>query len=51
MDWNTIWNLGLGEYNWVVQAFLVVLICLIVNFFIRNMINRLHRRLEKTNNP
>ncbi|MEE8436199.1 MAG: mechanosensitive ion channel family protein [bacterium] len=51
MDWTTIWNLGLGEYNWAVQAFLVVLICLIANYFIRNLINRLHRRLEKTKNP
>lgn len=51
MDWNTILNLGLGEYNWAFQVFSVVLVTLIADFISRKMINRLHSRLEKTANP
>ena len=51
MDWNVIWDLGLGEYNWAVQVFFVVLLSLIADFFTRKMVNRLHGRLGKTKNP
>ena len=49
--WKQINNWLQTGGDWVAQAFLVILIALLVNFFIKRILNRLHKKLEKTSNP
>ncbi|MEJ2592157.1 MAG: mechanosensitive ion channel family protein [Candidatus Thiodiazotropha sp.] len=40
-----------GEWSWVVQVFVVVFGVLLLNYLLRRMLDRLHRRLSKTRTP
>ena len=44
-------NLFGDDYAWIAQVFVVVLGSLIVNFFQKRALNRIHKKLEKTHNP
>lgn len=41
-------NVFSGEDAWILQVFLVVLASLLLNFFQKHLIRRIHRQLEKT---
>jgi MscS family membrane protein len=40
-----------GEWGWVIQVFIVVFGVLFLNFLLRRMLNRLHKRLSRTQTP
>jgi len=40
-----------GSGDWVLQVFLVILTALLINFFIKRILRKLHLKLEKTRNP
>jgi MscS family membrane protein len=40
-----------GEWGWVIQVFLVVFGVLLLNFLLRRMLDRLHRKLNQTRTP
>ena len=39
------------EHAWIVYAFLVIFISLVVNFFQKHVLKKLHQQFESTNNP
>jgi len=39
------------DYAWIAQVFIVVFATLVVNFFQKRALNRIHKKLEKTRNP
>jgi MscS family membrane protein len=39
------------EYAWVIEVFVVVLFVVTTNFLLRRFLNRVHARLQQTNNP
>ncbi|MEM7207141.1 MAG: mechanosensitive ion channel family protein [Pseudomonadota bacterium] len=42
---------ALGGHYWILKVFVIVLIVLLANFFIRRFLIRLKKQLEKTKNP
>ncbi|MDH3712586.1 MAG: mechanosensitive ion channel family protein [Gammaproteobacteria bacterium] len=44
-------NLAGIEYAWVVEVFIVVLLVVTANFLLRIFLNRVHARLQQTDNP
>ena len=39
-----------GEWGWISQVFLVVLLAMVANFFLKRLLKRMRARLEKTRN-
>ncbi|NOY67022.1 MAG: mechanosensitive ion channel family protein [Gammaproteobacteria bacterium] len=55
MDFKQIWNDSLrwllSGGDWVLQVFVVTFLALLLNFFVKRVLNRLKCKLEKTKNP
>ena len=49
--WEKIMSLAVTEETWVINVFIVVLISLTANFFLKRVLNKLHNRFVRTNNP
>jgi len=49
--WEKIMSLAVTEETWVINVFIVVLISLTANFFLKRVLNKLHNRFVRTKNP
>lgn len=49
--WEKLLTFSVTDETWIIHVFIIVTVALTINFFQKRLINKLHQRFIKTNNP